>query len=502
MTCLFIISVSPSQAQVTADPFQPFQEGEVIDFPGAGQYLGDLPPDIQRLSTDREYESLQGAGAGLPGWDFSNPGLSGGFYSRSPGLVFENIPNPFGASPYLNHLAGGLTADWFALPSAAWWGPAAAGGAIILRPGLSSDGVSTFFSTGIAGNLNENLYLKIADKDGSFTLFGKDSQFSDFNPSDNSRGILGEVNIIKNSSYVLSLDGLTFGNDENLYWSVLAPRFTWLGGDFFTLDFEPYLAYSGEGGQNVQETGGMLNGDFNLAGLAQSQLGIGFVSQDWNPQPVNPTIQKSYLQNSEWIDLIGVLLAQAAFRCDFIGDQTSQFSWLSGLKFVQDNWNFFAEASKSVQSNGDFLQWEIGTAQQQNDMWRWDLEYLLFEVPSGDSSGLRGHGAISIPVSNQLGLEHLVFHLSLQDVWNPTEDSSYDLGGELDLELKGKSKVWCLFRKLQNVDWLGELGGEWRILSSVGVYAYLDHRPSGDLSWPEEGFSSPTFVGLGLRAGF
>jgi hypothetical protein len=494
----------PLCAQVTPDPYLPFRQGETVAFPGVTQYLGDLPPDIQTFPANREFHSLAGEGAELPGWDYSNPqaGSRSGFFSASSGLFYGDIPNPFGAAPFLPEIPGGFPVDWFDLPSAAWWGPQAAGGALVIRDTEFSDQPQGRTTVGIAGNIAENGFLEMQEKDFAFSASVRQNNSSADPTSFPAYGFQGKVLALRDPAWGLSLSALAIQESPSLYWTVFDPQLTWYDGQWFSASLKPYLAFSGAGDQTVQEGGGLLDGKMDLAGFAQSQWGAGFSLQNWDSGEVSSQERKFFLQNSEWADALGMVLAHASFRLDFSNENPTQFNWLAGVKMVQDDWTLFGEGSRSTLPAGDVLQLEAGLGCQSADRWRWHLEYLRLQLPAGNQDGGRALGEVHFFLPARFVASSLSLRWEGEYLQDPSGNGSLDSGAELDLFFPGQSRIWCLGRKPAGDLWFWEWGGEWRWQTNAGVYAYLSQGPPGEVSWPDPGFSSPTTGGLGFRGEF
>ncbi len=495
------LAVSPLSAQVSPDPYQPFREGEVLNFSGVDQYLGDLPPDIQRFSENREYHNLNGSGAGLPGWNLNNPQNHPGIgaFSTSSGLFFEDIANPFGMTPFLSNFPGGWTADWFDLPSEAWLGPEGAAGAVVVRDLTTQDETHLKYSGGIAGNISENGFFEMDAKNYSFSLSARQTNSNGISSSDPSYGLEASAVPYQDDFWQLSLLGLALQESSTLNWAVLSPKLTWTDGEWLTATLKPYWAFSTDGDQSVQEGGGRLRGKIDLAEMIQSQWGMGLDFQNWSLSGISSQVSKGYVQNSEWIDLIGVLTAHGSFRFDFSNEVPTEFSWVSGVKFVQDDWNIFLEGSKSVQPNGDLLEAEGGVGFQNDNRWRLRFGYLHLALPSGNQDGGRGQGEFLVPLPRVLGISSFETQWTIECLEDSAGNWDYDFGSEMRLNFSDRSSVWVLLRKTLGMNLAGEWGAEWRWKPYLGLYAYVSQSPTGNVSWPDSGFSSPTIVGLGLR---
>ena len=504
---LMIISfflVLPLNAQVISDPYQPFHEGETLNLHGVAQYLGDLPPDIQRFTQNQEFHSIAGEGVNLLGWDPFNSNADSNieYFSQSPGLFFEDIPNPFGARPYLLNLPGGWTADWFGLPSSAWWGPEGNRGALVIREPKLQDESHFRFSGGIEGNISENGFLEVNSKNYGISASMRQTNTEKAASSFLSSGFQATTLPYQDSNWKLSLSGMALQESSNIYWDVIDSPLSWDDGEWFSARLAPYFAASSDGNQTVEEGGGRLDGLINFAGLVQSQWGVGLTFQNWHSSGLNNQVQSGFVQNSEWLDAIGVLSAHGVFRFDFNDNDPTQFNWLGGLKLLQDDWNVFLEGAKSVVKTGDDLQLEAGLGCQHNDQWRCHLEYLHLELPGGNLDGGRGQIDLNMFFPSTFFASSLKLGFSSEGLLNTQGNWGVDSEIEFNVYFPDKSSIWALLRNLDGNDWRWEMGSEWRFQTSTGFYAYLVQSPSDDYSWPDPGFSSPTSGGLGVRGEF
>jgi hypothetical protein len=501
--CLFIHSHSLT-AQIVSDPYQPFRGGETIGFPFIEQYLGDLPPDLQRFPQEREFHSLNELSGELVGWNISNTTTENSPKENLalPGMFFEDVPNPFGAAAYMRNLPGGWTTDWFNLPSQASWGPQASRGAIIIRePSLHESSMNSF-SLGIGGNVSENGLLISQSSGYGLSVFSRQTNSTDDPSSFPSSGLLGKFGLSEDANWRISLSALTLQETQNLYWHVISPSFVWDDGEFLSASFKPFLSFSGNGETQVQETGGIFNGKFNAAGIGQSQWGGGIHFLNENNSAGIVSNPKGYIQNSEWLDGIGVVLAHGIFRVDFFDDQSSEFSWIGGLKYVLGDWSLFAEGAKSLQTLGDDTEWEAGISDRYNNQWRWDFEFLDRNMGEINFEGGRGNSELLFPISIKDFIKRVSVRISAEDLQDNLKNWTFDFGADLEVLFQDKSKVYLLFHSPQTGEWMLEGGIDWRLQHSLGIYAYLTHAEGAVESWLDLGSSPPTFGGLGLRGEF
>ncbi|MGH7739239.1 MAG: hypothetical protein ACREL1_03735, partial [bacterium] len=118
------------QAQVTTDVQRAFDQGQAIELPGATEYLGNLPQEIEWLTGQTPLYTTAGLLAQKVGWVGSGTASSLGINSGSPGILFEGIPYPFESAAILNWLPVNQNLELLDFPASAWWGPATARGAV------------------------------------------------------------------------------------------------------------------------------------------------------------------------------------------------------------------------------------------------------------------------------------------------------------------------------------------------------------------------------------
>ncbi len=142
------------------------------------------------------------------------------------------------------------------------------------------------------------------------------------------------------------------------------------------------------------------------------------------------------------------------------------------MKYIWDDWSLFLEGAKSLQLSGDNTQWEVGIRNQHNGIWRWDLEYVNLNLPNALYEGGRGSGEVQIPVSGKEIIRDLSLRVTTEDLQTDQGNWLFDLGTELDLFLRGASKVWVFFHTAPYSEWMLEGGISWQFKPSLGFYAY------------------------------
>ncbi len=375
-------------AQLSTDATLPFGQGGVVDLPATSAYLGDLPHSISLVTNDFQSNTMGAIQVPLVGWTDPLGQPSFGIHTTAPGVVFEGISYPLASASSLNILPFSGTAEIFNFPAAAWWGSKASNGAIeLVAPTVQDKPIDSF---SIAG--------------GTQGVFSDDDQFKntflgmDFNyRHGNSQG-LGQTdnfNFISRENW-LKTDALSLGSgflgtqgSAGDYWYSTYMTFDLMSPNFQTLQLKPYFQTAQAGAHAIQEVGGILNYIFNLAGLTESHLGIGFNSN--SSSGAGLTGSNAFLQSTNLVDVLSDLNMDFAFRWDFSSVANTTFSTLIGLQGRIDSFVLLGDYDKDVMpiSLQDVQQSDLGFRFQPNDSWNATLKYVYEQVATTAYNGAR-----------------------------------------------------------------------------------------------------------------
>ena len=376
-------------AQVTTDVMRPFEQGQVIELPGTREYLGDLPQEIEWISDPCYFHTVEGLLSQQVGWVGQGVPTSLGINNGSPAILFEGVPYPFASASILNWLPVDRNLELMNFPASAWWGPTAATGAVQIRLpdpvetpmrslalGGGSGGMGAgqgFFQNSVFsfdGNVQHG-YLKGFGLSDTFNVLSG-MKWAEDSPVKIESGFLGSQ---------------WFGGDN---WYSFFTSFKWSSANFQTLELKPFLQTAQLNGREVQEFGSQVNYHFNMAGLIESQLELGFVHDDFTPWLAQGS-DREYIQNMETFDALGDLLLNVAFRWDLSSAAATSFSTIWGAQYLMGDFRFLGNYAKDVDqlSYLDIQEGELGFRYQPQDDLSCTAKYVYEQVGSNLWNGER-----------------------------------------------------------------------------------------------------------------
>jgi len=493
-----LISLMPAVllAQLTADETIPFGRGNVIELPGSLTYLDDLPHAIDYVASDFQSHTIGGIQVPLVGWTDPLGQSALGIHASSPGVVFEGIPYPLNTTASLNLLPFSGDAEVFNFPTSAWWGSKASNGSIQFT--APEEQSKTFDSFSVSG--------------GSQAIFSMEDQFKnsfvglDANYRHGNSPVLGQTdqfNFISKESWIKN-DDVNFGSGflgtqgyAGDYWYSTYLNVDIKSPNFQTLQFKPYFQTVQAGSQSVQEVGGFLNYLFNLAGLAESHLGLGFNSDGSSSAGLAGT--HSFLQSTNLVDVLGDVTMDAAFRWDFSSSANTAFSTILGIQGTVDSFVFMGDYDKAVSpiTFQDVQRADLGFRFQPNDSWNGTLKYVLEQVGTSAYNGAQGQLQMNtyspLPFVN-----HLQINLEEQVLVDQNSTTFYDSGGTLKISFARFDEWWLTGRCLSGEAVFLESGLACAISKELKVYGSVENIAGIAGSVPD--FDQP--AGTVLSAGF
>ncbi len=323
------------------------------------------------------------------GWVGQGVPTSLGINNGSPAILFEGVPYPFASASILNWLPVDRNLELMNFPASAWWGPTAATGAVQIR---LPDPVETPMGSLVLGGGSGGM----GDGQGFFqnSVFSLDGNaqhgyLKGFGSSDTFNVLSGmkwaEDSPVKIESGFLGSQW--FGGDN---WYSFFTSFKWSSANFQTLELKPFLQTAQLNGREVQEFGSQVNYHFNMAGLVESQLGLGFVHDDFSPWLAQGS-DREYVQNMETFDALGDLLLNVAFRWDLSSAAATSFSAIWGAQYLMGDFRFLGNYAKDVDqlSSLDIQEGELGFRYQPQDDLSCTAKYVYEQVGSNLWNGER-----------------------------------------------------------------------------------------------------------------
>jgi hypothetical protein len=487
-------------AQLTADETLPFGEGGVVNLPASSAYLEDLPHSISLISNDYQSNTIGGIQVPVVGWTdpLGQPLI--GLHAAAPGLLFENIPYPLASASSLNVLPFSGTAELFNFPASAWWGNKAAQGAIELTAPEVQD--KTFDSFSIAGGTRG-----IFNDDDQFknNLLGVDFNYRhgtspDFGQTDNFN-LISRENWIKTDSFNLGSGFLGTRGVGGDYWYSTYMAINLMSPNFQTFQLKPYFQTAQSGGQSIQEAGSFLDYLFNFAGLAESHVGVGFNTD--SSSNIGLTSNHGFLQSTNFVDVLGDVTMDLAFRWDFSSVSNTTFSTIIGLQGTIDSFVLSGDYNKGVSpiTFEDVQQSDLGIRFKPNDSWNAALKFVYEQLGTTAFDG--GQFELQTNYYDVLRLiRNLQFDFSEQVLMDQNSYMFYDSGLTLKLSFTSFDQWWVTARCLSDEPLFIESGLSLTLDKQLKVYGSVENIAGIGISVPN--FDQPvgTVTSIGIQCCF
>jgi len=481
-------------AQLSTDSTLPFGQGDVIDLPATSAYLGDLPHPISLVTNDFQSDTMGAIQVPLVGWTDPLGQTSLGIHTAVPGVVFAGIPYPLASTSSLNILPFSGTAEIFNFPAAAWWGSRASNGAIeLVAPTVQDKPIDSFSITGGQGIFSDDDQFKN-------TFLGMDFNYRHGNPQgldqiDNFNFISRE-NWLKTDVFGLGSGFLgTHGSNGDDWYSTYM-TFDLMSPNFQTIQLKPYFQTAQAGSQSIQEVGGVLNYIFNLAGLTESHLGIGFNSDSGSSTGL--TSNNAFLQSTNLVDVLGDLNMDFAFRWDFSGVTNTTFSTLIGLQGKIDSFVLLGDYDKDVMpiTLQDVQQSDLGFRFQPNDSWNATMKYVYEQLGTVAYNGAK----VQLQTNNYDVLSlirNLQFDFEEQALVDQNSSVFYDSGLTVKFGFTSVDQWWMTARCLSGESVFIESGLSLILDKELKVYGSVENIAGIGISVPD--FDQP--VGMIISGG-
>jgi hypothetical protein len=486
-------------AQLSTDPTLPFGQGGVVDLPATSAYLADMPHPISLVTNDFQSNTMGAIQVPLVGWTdpLGQPSL--GIHTATPGVLFEDIPYPLASESSLNVLPFSGTAEIFDFPAAAWWGGKASNGAIeLVAPTVQDKPINSFSIAGGQGIFSDDDQFKN-------TFLGMDFNYRHGNPeglgqTDNFNFISRE-NWLKTDSFSLGSGFLGTRGSNGDDWYSTYMTFDLMSPNFQTLQLKPYFQTAQAGSQSIQEAGGILNYIFNLAGLTESHLGIGFNSDSGSGGAL--TGNSAFLQSTNLVDVLGDLNMDFAFRWDFSSVANTTFSTLIGLQGRMGSVVLLGDYDKDVMplTLQDVQQSDLGFRFQPNDSWNTTLKYVYEQLGTAAYNGAKFQLQTNRDDVLRL-IRNLQFDFEEQALMDQNSSVFYDSGLTVKLSFTSVDQWWMTARCLSGESVFIESGLSLTFDKELKVYSSVENIAGIGISVPD--FDQPvgTVISGGLQYTF
>jgi hypothetical protein len=490
-------------AQSTTDSFWPFDQGQVIELPGATRYLGDLPQEIDWVSNPAPFHTVEGVLSQQTGW--VGQGFSGplGINNGSPGVLFEGIPYPFHSAVILNWLPVNRNMELLNFPSSAWWGPNATTGAVQLRlpdiPDETQKSLNLWSGSETAGGLQgyyQNHFFSFdgATQHGFLNGYGSSDTFETLsglkwkidNPFELESGFLGSQ---------------WFGSDN---WYSIFTSLKWHSQDFQTVEWKPFIQVARLNNLETQEFGSNINYSLNMGDILESQLGLGFSHDDFSTSSNIPGLNKTFIQNTETLDALGLFMMNIAFRWDFSTANNSVFSLIGGAEYPLGDFLLLGSYAKGQDPvlNSQTQFGELGFRYLPDESFfasgKYVYQVLNFDIWNGGKIKLEWD-----PTETVFGLMR-GFRIEAQEqvLINSIGEYLFDTTFKFRWRFFRPLAFWIGGREISDQGTYGEGGMDCAISKDAKIYASLENIGNSPISWPEPIDPQGRFFWLGIEDGF
>ncbi len=476
-----------SFAQVEEDLGRPFDQGRVCLVPGSSDYLDDIAHDISLLNTEPSWNTLGGTLSSHAGWTHGISLGPGGLQNYAPGQAFEDIPCPFASMDLLNGMPTAGTAEWLNFPAAAWWGKNTGAGLLQIQaplsPAADETSASAWGGSGPSGggwlhDHQPDFYLDASVRDASLN-----SDFSD----KGSFTVVSKRQWLDDGSSVLQSGFLGTQTSSKDYWYLFSSDWVLKTADFQSLQLKPFVQAAKLGDETLQEGGGFLRYHFNAGGLFESQIGMGGFLDSPAHGAQGPARASGFIQNTEFVDALGMANLDLAFRLDFPDSAPSQFSAVLGARKTQGSFTFIGDYSRNEAPTDSTLiqQTDLGIRVQEKSDWSTTFQYILQclgsqEYPGGSFSAEWDPSGLFYRVLNRSRVE-----FEIKELQSPSSFWFFDSSLRFVIETFQKTKFWFEGREIQNVGFLCSAGVEYQWSRELGISLAGENLGQKPYSWPD-----------------
>ncbi len=449
------------------DTFQPFHQGMPLLLPGSSTYLSDIPHDVNWLDDHEKYRSLLGTLLNYSDWSY---GTNKNTQEPAPGLLFEEIPYPLKSNSIFGWFPMLSNSEWMDMPAMAWWGRGFSTGGVQILDGRDDKSIG-----GWLGN-NGNVGGAVNYCNETFSLSGTYQHSINLNEINEDMAGVAKVKWLETDSQQLLGAFLGSVDSVNNYWCVAKLNWSLNTGDFQTLKIIPYYQSAADIESNAQVLGGIVNYDINLAGLIDSQFGIGENRTLKISNGITDDSNNGYLQNTEKIDALGMLNIDLAFRLDFSSEMPTDFSTIIGIKKTINNLDLIGGYYKSVSGYNfsDIQTVELGFNIHDLETWSSSLKYLHRDTDLGTFDGGVFQLVFNTSIPKELLIKSFELNVKQVELKNNQELWTFDTSFEIAVRIIEEMKLWFKYRNIDisRQDFYGESGLEYEIGKTISLFVF------------------------------
>jgi hypothetical protein len=271
--------------------------------------------------------------------------------------------------------------------------------------------------------------------------------------------------------------------------------------NFQTFQLKPYFQTAQSGGQSIQEAGSFLDYLFNFAGLAESHVGVGFNTD--SSSNIGLTSNHGFLQSTNFVDVLGDVTMDLAFRWDFSSVSNTTFSTIIGLQGTIDSFVLSGDYNKGVSpiTFEDVQQSDLGIRFKPNDSWNAALKFVYEQLGTTAFDG--GQFELQTNYYDVLRLiRNLQFDFSEQVLMDQNSYMFYDSGLTLKLSFTSFDQWWVTARCLSDEPLFIESGLSLTLDKQLKVYGSVENIAGIGISVPN--FDQPvgTVTSIGIQCCF
>lgn len=490
---LFFISILLTVPSIPVSAFETNPAGpEKVHLGALELFFDDLPQEISPVNTLGPEFSLERLPRLVSGWASGRPGTSiPAYLSIPPAIYYEGMAYPLDPaflSTWLPRTGSVLLAD---TPVQAFLGPARGKNAFLLqRPRFGEDHGNLSVVTGNAGD--SRIFLDGQNEtfaaEGAFNHGGTEAEGFTDGWVINGDARWGGSGPIRGENGLLAAQWL--GHDG---WVAAFSRIKVDLANFQEIDWKPYFQKAIQDGIGVQEFGNEIDYHLNFAGLAECQLAGGWSRSEPQGTGAGPAKERTFIQNTDLVDVLGMANLIFAFREDIPSDADPIPNFLIGLKGkLTDEWTVLGDLQTAAWASG--VNDRVGEMGLENylDPKLWvGYGFLHQEVGGKDWNG----GRLDIR-SNRWDVPFfynrpISVEISGRGLWEETGSFLWDWGGKFLWEFLPGWSGWVGGRKTTDQPWWAEVGvnipwdGHFRSMITVsnlnGLYGRTDglYGPQG-----------------------
>jgi hypothetical protein len=275
--------------------------------------------------------------------------------------------------------------------------------------------------------------------------------------------------------------GSSLGED----WVLAEGAINWDNGNFQSLQLKPYYQKADAGSQSVQEGGASLNYRLNLAGVLDSHFRVGQSAATFDNAGLQSSSTRGFVQNGEFLDVLGIFTMDAAFRLDYSSVSPSVFSTLIGVQANEDIFTFFGDYGNGESvSRGGLNQEDAGLSCFVGGNLELIANYFHEGVPGDVRDG--GRFRLEWEDSTFLGFfRRLRLEGDVRVSAGNGGQCLTDWGGAVRLNFTKEGGAFFKGRAFSGGAFYGQAGLFYSAVDFLRVFANLENVSGQPVSWPD-----------------